>query len=37
MSAAISLDRDKLLDVVHYICARCDRRELGKVKLHKIL
>lgn len=32
-----SLDRDKLLDVVHYICAKCSSAELGNVKLHKIL
>lgn len=31
------LDRDKLLDLVHWICAHCDSRELGRVKLHKIL
>ena len=30
-------DRDKFLDVVHYICSRCEPEELGNVKLHKIL
>ncbi|MEQ1647966.1 MAG: Panacea domain-containing protein [Hyphomicrobiaceae bacterium] len=30
-------DRLKLLDAVHYICSRCDKSELGNVKLHKIL
>lgn len=33
----ITLDRDKLLDVVHYVCAACSPEELGRVKLHKIL
>lgn len=27
----------KLKDVVHFICAECEPRELGNVKLHKIL
>jgi uncharacterized phage-associated protein len=31
------LDRDKLIEVVHYICANCSPEELGNVKLHKIL
>jgi uncharacterized phage-associated protein len=33
----IHLDRSKLLNVVHYVCAACDGDKLGKVKLHKIL
>jgi len=31
------LDFERLLDVVHYICSKCDPSELGNVKLHKIL
>lgn len=31
------LDYERLLDVVHYICSKCDPSELGNVKLHKIL
>lgn len=31
------LDREKLIEVVHYICANCSPEELGNVKLHKIL
>lgn len=33
----VQFDRAKFLDVVHYICARCQPTELGRVKLHKIL
>ena len=33
----IRFDPDKLRDVVHFICARCQPDELGNVKLHKIL
>ncbi len=32
-----ALNRQKLKDVVHYICSRCSESELGNVKLHKIL
>lgn len=32
-----TFEKQKLKDVVHYVCARCDRAELGNVKLHKIL
>ena len=31
------LDKERLLDVVHYICSKCDPAELGNVKLHKVL
>jgi len=32
------VDREKLKDVVHYICSKCNEpSELGNVKLHKIL
>jgi uncharacterized phage-associated protein len=31
------LDRAKFKDVIHFVCAECDTRELGNVKLHKIL
>jgi uncharacterized phage-associated protein len=31
------LDYGRLLDVVHYICSKCEPSELGNVKLHKIL
>lgn len=31
------LDRMKLIEAVHYICANCSPEELGNVKLHKIL
>ena len=31
------LDRDKLIKVVHYVCANCSPEELGSVKLHRIL
>lgn len=31
------LDRAKLVETVHYICANCTPEELGNVKLHKIL
>jgi uncharacterized phage-associated protein len=31
------LDYERLLDVVHYICSKCDPSELGNVKLHKVL
>lgn len=30
-------DAGKFLAAVHYVCARCDPRRLGRVKLHKIL
>jgi uncharacterized phage-associated protein len=33
----IQFDRAKLLDVVHYVCAKVPTSELGRVKLHKIL
>lgn len=33
----IQFDREKFLDSIHYICVRCDPRQLGRVKLHKIL
>lgn len=33
----VQFDREKFLCAVHYICARCEPRELGKVKLHKAL
>lgn len=32
-----ALDKQRLLDVVHYICAHCAPEDLGNVKLHKIL
>lgn len=31
------LDYDRLQDVVHYVCSKCEPSELGNVKLHKIL
>lgn len=31
------VNRQKLKDVVHYVCASCHQDELGNVKLHKIL
>ncbi len=38
MSAPVyRLDREKLIEVVHYVCASCSPEELGSVKLHKIL
>lgn len=33
----IEFDREKLKDVIHYVCGRCEPAELGNVKLHKIL
>lgn len=33
----IEFDREKFIDVVHYICHHCSPEELGRVKLHKIL
>ncbi len=33
----IEFDRERLKDVVHYICSQCDEADLGNVKLHKIL
>lgn len=33
----ILFDRDKFRDVVLHICNRCEPRDLGNVKLHKIL
>lgn len=33
----VQFNRDKFIDVVHYICAQCALNELGRVKLHKIL
>jgi uncharacterized phage-associated protein len=33
----VQLDKQKLKDVVHYVCSKCDQSELGNVKLHKIL
>lgn len=36
-TAQYDLDREKLMDVVHWICANSDSSELGRVKLHKIL
>lgn len=33
----IELDREKLKDIVHYICSKATPSELGNVKLHKIL
>src|SRR6266849_9373459 len=33
----IQFDRAKLLDVVHYVCAKVPVPELGRVKLHKNL
>jgi len=33
----IQFDRAKLLDVIHYICAKIPTAELGRIKLHKIL
>jgi Protein of unknown function (DUF4065) len=32
-----TFDREKFLDVVHFICSQCEPADLGKVKLHKIL
>ena len=36
-SGSVQFDREKFLEAVHYICTHCDPRELGRVKLHKIL
>ncbi|MDZ4840856.1 MAG: Panacea domain-containing protein [Hyphomicrobium aestuarii] len=33
----VEFDRERLKDVVHYICSQCDEADLGNVKLHKIL
>jgi Protein of unknown function (DUF4065) len=33
----IVFDKEKLKDVVHYVCSKCEPLELGHVKLHKIL
>lgn len=33
----VVFDEDRLLAAVHWICANSDARELGRVKLHKIL
>jgi uncharacterized phage-associated protein len=33
----IQFDRAKLLDVIHYVCAKVPTAELGRVKLHKVL
>ena len=33
----IPFDKEKLKDVVHYVCSKCEPSELGNVKLHKIL
>lgn len=33
----IAFDRAKLKAVVHYVCGRCEPRELGTVRLNKIL
>jgi uncharacterized phage-associated protein len=33
----VTLDKESLKDVVHYICSKCTPAELGNVKLHKIL
>lgn len=33
----VQFDREKFLDTIHYVCARGDPRNLGRVKLHKIL
>jgi len=32
-----TLNYDRLLNVVHYVCSQCEPTELGNVKLHKIL
>jgi uncharacterized phage-associated protein len=37
LNEQIQFDRAKLLDVVHYICAKIPVEELGRVRLHKIL
>jgi Antitoxin SocA-like, Panacea domain len=37
LNESVQFDRAKLLDVVHYVCAKVPQRELGRVKLHKIL
>jgi hypothetical protein len=33
----IQFDRAKLLDVIHYVCAKVPTAELGRIKLHKAL
>ena len=33
----IQFDRAKLLDVIHYVCAKVPTAELGRIKLHKVL
>lgn len=33
----INFDREKLLDVIHFICEKRSPEDLGNVKLHKIL
>jgi uncharacterized phage-associated protein len=37
MNQQPKFDREKFLDVVHFICSQCEPADLGKVKLHKIL
>lgn len=37
MDDGIQFDRNKFLDVIHYVAAQCGTAELGRVKLHKIL
>ncbi|MCH8168861.1 MAG: SocA family protein [Proteobacteria bacterium] len=37
MDEGFQFDRNKFLDVVHYIAGSCRPEELGRVKLHKIL
>ncbi|SRR5712691_3213390 len=37
LNEQIQFDRAKLLDVVHYVCAKVPVAELGRVRLHRIL
>lgn len=37
MSEGIQFDRQKFLDIIHYVSENCAADELGRVKLHKIL
>jgi hypothetical protein len=37
LNEQIQFDRAKLLDVVHYVCAKIPVEELGRYRLHKIL
>jgi uncharacterized phage-associated protein len=36
-SGSVQFDREKFLEAVHYVCTHCNPRELGRVKLHRIL